>query len=1046
MASLKKQKLDIPYRLGLDLGTNSIGWSIVALNEEGSPNKIIRLGSRIFSDGRDPKTKTSLAAARRLGRSMRRRRDRQLNRKRNLMAILISFNLMPSDEKARKALEQNDPYELRARAISSPLMPFELGRALFHLNQRRGFKSNRRSRNKEEETKISADILGLKDGIEATNSKTLGDYLFKKHQRKESLRARPGSKLYPTRNLYEQEFALIHKMQAPHQKISQVQWQEIHQCIFFQMELRAAVVGPCQIFPKEFRCPMALPSFQKFRLLQDINNLRVMGTKGASPLEQTFRDTIFAKLNRQGTSKFEAIRRLCKIDKDAYFNLESEKRVLLKGNAAGALLSKPEYFGEKWDAFSDEKQDELAEKIIFEENDEIVRNQVMSSAELTPTQVDNIVALTEDDFPKGYARFSQKALLKLIPHLKKGLGYAESVEAIGEHHSQRAPGPDQLANELPYYGEALPRTIGFHPLTGNSIEKKFGKIGNPTVHIALNQMRRVVNAVIADYGKPCEVVVEMARDLKLSQKAKSDIDKEQAKNQKRNEAIAKRLEELGVTNNYDNRTKFKLWEELNFSDPNDRRCVFSGERISIEKLFSSNVEIEHILPFSRTLDDGFGNKTLATTSANRQKGGRGPFEAFGHSTGEFAYDEILQRAQSLPFGKRRKFSEDAMKRFDDDTDGLKGFLARHLNDTSYLSKVAKQYVSLVCASKNVWVTPGRVTAMVRHQLGLNKILSADGIKNRADHRHHAIDALVVALMDRKSLQKLANKNSRGKREEIEILPDWPSFRKEVEGAVNEIVVSHRPEHGENAKFHEDTYYGFVDPPIVRDGTPFNLVTRKDFSGLKISDIEKIRDEKLREEVNAIAEKANKSEGEFEKLLAQFSTERNIRRVRLLKTDQSVREIRHPQPSPRHVKGIIPGDIHHLEFWLLPKGAELREPAKTEYISFKKNPRLVVRGVSFFDLKRVQKTHAKPHPAAKLKMKIHKGDLARINQSGKERIVRIKSLRPSNKVILFEDHYQSGEQGTSSAKGNTATFANLEAISFTLLFVDPIGNIIESRKS
>ena len=132
------------YRLGLDLGTNSIGFALLEINHENIPQKIIDAGVRIFSDSRDAKSKEPLAVARRIARGMRKRRDRALSRKKTLLNFLIANNLMPSNQADRKKIELLEPYSLRAKAIAEVILPFELGRAIFHLAQRRGFKSNRK--------------------------------------------------------------------------------------------------------------------------------------------------------------------------------------------------------------------------------------------------------------------------------------------------------------------------------------------------------------------------------------------------------------------------------------------------------------------------------------------------------------------------------------------------------------------------------------------------------------------------------------------------------------------------------------------------------------------------------------------------------------------------------------------------------------------------------------------------------------------------------------------------------------------------------------
>ena len=121
----------LKYRLGLDLGANSLGWCAYKLDEHDEIDKVIRLGVRTFSDGRDPKSLASLAADRRVARQMRRRRDRVLKRRHRLIQGLIRFGLMPSDESERKALQDFDPYALRAKGLTQALSLHELGRALW---------------------------------------------------------------------------------------------------------------------------------------------------------------------------------------------------------------------------------------------------------------------------------------------------------------------------------------------------------------------------------------------------------------------------------------------------------------------------------------------------------------------------------------------------------------------------------------------------------------------------------------------------------------------------------------------------------------------------------------------------------------------------------------------------------------------------------------------------------------------------------------------------------------------------------------------------
>src|SRR5579885_2523561 len=195
------------YRLGIDTGSNSLGWFVVWLNEKDEPVGLGPGGVRIFPDGRDPKSKESNAADRRVARSMRRRRDRYLQRRGKLMGLLVKHGLMPADEAARKSLEALDPYELRAKALDEPLPLHHIGRALFHLNQRRGFLSNRKTEQGGKKSGAIKQAAGnLQKMMDDSGARTLGDFLHRRHRVREPVRTRnrsTGAKaeydFYPTR-------------------------------------------------------------------------------------------------------------------------------------------------------------------------------------------------------------------------------------------------------------------------------------------------------------------------------------------------------------------------------------------------------------------------------------------------------------------------------------------------------------------------------------------------------------------------------------------------------------------------------------------------------------------------------------------------------------------------------------------------------------------------------------------------------------------------------------------------------------------------------
>ncbi len=969
---------DINYRLGIDLGTNSLGWCLVKLDEAGCPCRILKAGSRIFSDGREPKTGASLAVGRRMARGARRRRDRFLYRKNRLMALLVRLGLMPEDKKERKKLEKLNPYELRAKAVENTLQPYELGRALYHLNQRRGFLSNRKTSTKEEGKKIKPDIDGLKQALSASPARTLGEYLWLRAEKKQRVRARVDEKLYPTRALYEEEFDVIREKQRSHQNLKETDWGAIHDRIFDQRPLKPVVPGRCQLEENEYRARNAMPSFQKFRIAQDITNLEWIDEGGNKHrLDEKQRGKLWDLLHEQKTATFGKIRTTLKLAEGTRFNLEDEKRKDLKGNDTAKLLSGKKYFGKKWFDFSDEDRDQIVTELLDIEDEQAVVEKAVKEWGVGEDQACNLSALLPEDFVKGYCRFCIPVLQKLVPLMRDdGLHYDKAVKKLGYDHSDNRP--DQLAEKLDYYGKMLPKDVAFGDPDEKTPEKKYGKIGNPTVHVALNQLRLVVNEILETYGCSGEIVVELARDLKLSKKQKDDLEKEQGANQKNNERIGKELEGMGLDNNGRNRLKFKLWEELNPKDINDRCCPFSGTKISPTSLFSPQIEIEHILPLSKTLDDSQHNKTLATREANRLKGNRAPSKAFEGEDTDYDYGEILDRAHQLPKRKFMRFLPEAMERFDDENQ----FLARQLNDTRYLSTVATKYLSHIC--RTVRVIPGILTAMLRYKLGLNDILGEAGKKDRNDHRHHAIDALVTALTDQGLLQRVAKLTGAGLLDPYEELSDsvrprlkvpelWAGFHKEAEEKINRIVVSHKPDHGIQGALHKEYAHGIIDPNDWEKENDYNLVRRKSVVELSCNEIPAIRDPDLRKKFMDFAD-TFENDKELKLALPEFAKNMGVLRVRVLIKKHPVIEINHPRKNPSHKKGLVPGDVHHLEFWRLPDGT------------------IEGKGINFFESNNEKNPLLKrPHPAAKLVLKIHKGDMMRLKHKGKMKTARVVSL-------------------------------------------------------
>lgn len=1044
--------MKLKYRLALDMGANSLGWCVYLLDDKDEPCAIKRLGSRIFSDGRDPKTLASLAADRRLARQARRRRDRVLKRRQRLMQGLIDFGLMPSDEAGRKALQSADPYALRARGLDQPLTPHELGRAIYHLARKRGFRSSRKdARNEEskkETGKVDTAIKALRERITAANCRTVGEYLAKQHADRLPVRARRSSDgqyvLYLQRGMVEEEFDLLWDVQRKHHPhlLTDEAREYLKNTILFQRRLLPVKPGHCLFEQAEYRAPLCSPLQQRFRLLQELNNLRVKDGVAYRVLTLDERNRMLDQLVRPEVMSekgamltFAKLAKAAGLGKASAFNLESEKRRGLKGDTTTAQFAAPAALGETWHGLDlntreglallverADQESSLREALLALPGDLAMAKYVMRQHEheevflaalarlpnpLTETQTQ---AISRTHLPEDFGSLSRKALLRIIPELERDvITYDVAVKLAGylQQHS------GEIFQRLPYYGEILRGYTSPADKAKDDDERQYGKIPNPTVHIGLNQLRQLVNALIKRYGPPHQIVIELTREFGVSGEHRREIEKQQAENQKRNEDYNAALEKMGVPANRVNRLKLQLWKELGSEDAMDRECIYSGKRIGPTILFSDEIEIDHILPFSRSLHDGTGNKILCVREANRFKSNHTPFEAFGHSPGHYQWDDIRARvervfASSKSPALRRKaelFKPDALESFLDGKD----FLARHLTDTAYLGRVAKQYLSYICHKDYVWVSSGKLTGMLRGKWGLNPLLSEDTRKNREDHRHHALDAAVIGMCSRSLIQHMSNAAARAEElGENRLLKGlelpWPMFREELRESLVKVVVSHKPEHGTEGALHkqgnyarrtdtgnsvEDFYSAHVPIESINYG---NVVSSE---GRRGRPSPKVRDPALRNQLAALLE--NKTDKQVAHALAEFSQQTGIKRVQL----------------QQRLGTAIPicrknGDVYR---YVVPDENYCRDVVRDE------KGRWRSENVNSFDANR---SDFEPSNLISLSekpviMRIRKGDMMIIEEGEKRRVMRVASF--TNDGFALAEHR---EANTADRDGKVAS--------------------------
>jgi len=1067
------------YLLALDLGTSSIGYVAFGLNRKMEPDSIKDLGMRIFSDGRNSKTKEPLAVARRSARGMRRNRDRGQNRVRRLVAELIEFGLLPQNDSERtKIFQKLNPYECRSKCAVSQVNAYELGRALFHLGRRRGFKSNRLSGDSEE-SDFKQKIAKLK--VELGNL-TLGQYLFTKVEKNNAIRLKNRElhlqnkmdkqksnptnqkavrfkddvEFYADRAMYEQEFDLIREVQGD-AFLTDPQWFAIRETVFWQYPLKPVPKGRCRFFVDQFRANISLPMAHEFRILQEINNLRYESDGLEFKLDTRQKNFLYQLLANVKTVRFKSLVKKKDENKspyfpsDARFNLDvGSRNGMLIGNDVLVDLRKPENLGILADTLGGQELNDIVDFLIeptaSDENgswvldDAAIRRWLKKRlANIEETQIENLINLK---FKRGTVAVSRKFIEKINPiMLSTGKEYWEAVQDVEEatgisfHHSNFETG--EVLNRLPYYGEIMPESVwGERPETDKAKQPderdddayNFGKIANPTVHVALNQLRKVVNNIIEKLGiPPARIHIELTRDLKNSKEARQKWDKLSATNKKRNDTIREILStEFKIDRpGREDIQKYKLWEELGAQGA--RQSVFSGKTIAASHLFDKSVEIEHIVPFSECYDDGMNNKTLAFSSENRDKADRTPYAAFGNTE---KYDEIMRRALKC-FGqtsKYERFKEGAFEKF---YGGERGnMIARQLNDTKYLSRKAAQYLACLCTSNNVVTVNGQMTAVLRDVWQLNHFKDRSTGHYRDDHRHHIVDAFVVGLTSRSLIKKLNTKTSTSKHHKATLYhflkdraPEIPELKRELLHRLEDVVASYKPDHTMHGSMYNETAYGITTEAGVQW-----CITRKAVSVLSYDEVFRLQSADHRADLitfltNGLLVDNKKdlkeilrTDKNFTEKKDEFSKVTGIKKVRLKIPNDSVKPI-HSAPF----KGYSINSYAYCDVWMVPTR---RKSTDTEW-QYKYQgvfvPYAEVR--SFVNVpKRPVGTDGRVHPAAKRLMRLFKNDN-----------IQLKSNSDSSTTVLRVVGFSASQNKLDVAANLSAQNTGHNYVSTNVLF-------------
>ncbi len=827
--------------LGLDLGVSTIGWAVT--NESDEKFEVLGMGTRIvpynlnnhqelneFQKGNSYTTNQN----RRTYRGIRVNAARYKLRKHQLVEFLSKFEMLPTKELF--GLDALLLYGLRAKAIKEQVSLQEIGRIFFHLNQKRGYRSSRKTGQNEK-----SDYLNNIKAFEAElleNQQTIGEYFFEQLSQNPHFQVK---KKILYRHNYIAEFEKIYTTQAkfyPSVLTDENLLLLRDKIIYYQRPLKSqkGTVSECRFEKNLKAAPKSSPLFQLAKIWQSVNTLMIEDKLGQqSPLTLSQKQLIVAELDKTEKLSEAKIRKMLGISSEFSLNIKELQGNITKIKLQKALADRPSLLiFDDYTNLNEQPLYRLWHLLYSVDEQEFIYNKLQDS----PFNIDAEQAqhLAEKiSFPQGYGSLSSKALKKILPYLEQGKIYSTACELAGYKHSDSETITERAERQL------LPEL---------TLIKK-NSLRNPIVEKIVNQVINVVNAIIKDpkLGRPDEIRIELARHLKDNAERRRKTEENNRKAEKLyKEYEAELLKTFPKFKRVSRKDieKYRLWLEFKGISPYE-----PTKYINLNELFSGEYEVEHIIPKARLFDDSFTNKTLARRSINQQKNDLTAFDFISSLSEQTFHDykELIAKAD-ISRAKREKLLMRA-------EDIPQDFIERQLRETQYITKTVKELLSQVC--RNVTTTTGGITDYLRHDWGLDSILqdlnwekyeaanqvedfieeSADGKKHRKkriinwskrdDHRNHAIDALVVACTKQSHVQQL-NKLNQLYSNQKDLRESGRKFKKPTENlsavakeAVANILVSYKAgkkvgtwkkdkKHGRatlvpRGALHEETVYG-----------------------------------------------------------------------------------------------------------------------------------------------------------------------------------------------------------------------------------------------
>lgn len=816
---------DRPYLvLGLDPGIASCGFCLLDMTN----HKILEMGSHLFDAPQEPKTKTSLAVTRRNARSVRRNTLRTKMRLKHCMELLKDAGLIPqeADKTWFQSKKGDKPIlKLRANGLDRMLSDRELAQVLYSLCVRRGYIPHGEGRLGEtddtEGRKVLDAIKKNSAEMQAGNYRTVGEMLYARGKS----RNRGGNYDLCVYNSQIQDearqiFAAQRELGNP--KAGPELEQSYLDCLTWEKktldhDLRTyELVGTCSYFPGEKRAADADVSSELCRAYERLGHIVILHEDGseqtltAEQIEGYLRvlfSTSPLKGNKECKVTYGAIRK----------DLDLSGKSVFKGIAQDSENN--EVFAPKsWrclrKCLSEDHEDLLArmlddrafgddicEALTFASTEESLAQQ-LEPLDLGDGELDALlhgIPFTGKLF-KGYGGRSRKALEIL-------LGAFEEPEIRILTDAERETGLlDLRLADRGARSTLLPPYNTYDPTCRN-----------PVVLRAMGRMRHIVNAIIRLHGVPDEIHIELGRDLKMSNHEKEIVSKRQRANEAANKKWAATA--AGILGCEPEEVRGGTIRKLAMREEQGEKDAYTGATIDLERLVRDDhyCEIDHVLPYSRTCDDSRANKVLVLSKSNQDKRERTPYEWM--TSGEAnapSWDEYHAHVMATVKQPRKRANL-----LNTDLAGTESkFLARNLNDDRYMSVAVKNYLENCLAfradpsnpnKRHVFAVAGGATGNLRWVWGLN--FGQGNVKDRADDRHHAVDAAIIAACSPGTVKKVAEVSSKGRKAFKELrgsrLADtqpWPTFALEVAARREFVVPTRMANHGVTGRVFEDFSY------------------------------------------------------------------------------------------------------------------------------------------------------------------------------------------------------------------------------------------------